>query len=373
MVIKMNHTTIRYYILRGKISILVLFLILSTFIAFIPFTNASHVLKSEWTNGWEVQNSSTMKILRGVSFADHNTGIAVGGDYWEGVIVRTTDGGQTWGPTSRSIPEDPDPPLRGLWDVSLFDSNIGTAVGYDGIIAYTTDCFTTREIVQPIGSICTYYGIQSLSPDFECAVGTSSLWKALAVLTHDRWKTYQSYSFWLMHPNEPWGFDANLHDVCFVNSNVGFAVSGVCYGQGAVVRSVNGGVDWTTVFWDDYRSLIGVDFPSENVGYAVGENGIIIKTADGGDNWQYLTSGVGVRLWDVSFTSEKVGTVVGENGVILRTRDGGENWHLQYTGIHTNLYAVDFIDSLNGWIAGDGGLILHTNTGGYTLSVSLRP
>ncbi|MFH1101490.1 MAG: YCF48-related protein [Methanobacteriota archaeon] len=322
--------------------------------------------------GWEAQESGITDVLCGVSFATKDVGVAVGGQYWKGIILRTTDGGKTWDTPSknRDIPDQPDPLVMGLKDVSLYNTDVGVACGYDGIIVYTTDCFKNYEVIQPNYNICTYYGAQSSDSNFQCVVGTNSFLKSLVVVTHDGWVTCESNSFWLMHPDLPMGFDASLLDVCFINPDVGFAVAGVCYGQGAVIRSTNGGVDWTTVFWDDSRSVQAVDFPSARVGYAAGNFGMLVKTLDGGETWSYLQSGVGVTLRDVSFVTEQVGTVVGDNGVILRTNDGGVTWYLQYTGVHADLFAVDFIDAFNGYAVGEDGVIMHTRTGGFPITVT---
>jgi photosystem II stability/assembly factor-like uncharacterized protein len=64
-----------------------------------------------------------------VWFATHDQGWAVGG---EGVILATTDGGQTWRPQRSGVGDD-------LYDVKFFDAAEGWAVGRGGALLHTRD------------------------------------------------------------------------------------------------------------------------------------------------------------------------------------------------------------------------------------------
>ena len=57
--------------------------------------------------------------------------------------------------------------------------------------------------------------------------------------------------------------------------------------------------------------LSDVYFIDESTGWAVGENGTIVKTTDGGTNWTIQTSGTTYILMGVSFTDANTGTAVG--------------------------------------------------------------
>ena len=79
--------------------------------------------------GWELQESGTSVNLNGVSFADPDTGTAVGDG---GTIIHTTNAGLNWTLQSSGLSAD-------LLDVSFYDVNTGTAVGHEGTIIYTND------------------------------------------------------------------------------------------------------------------------------------------------------------------------------------------------------------------------------------------
>jgi hypothetical protein len=83
------------------------------------------------TNGgetWASQSIATAYYLWGVSFIDSNVATVVGSG---GTILRTTDGGETW--TSQSSGT-----THNLYAVSFTDANTGTAVGEYGTILRTT-------------------------------------------------------------------------------------------------------------------------------------------------------------------------------------------------------------------------------------------
>lgn len=102
-------------------------------------------------------------------------------------------------------------------------------------------------------------------------------------------------------------------------------------GYGLVMRSFNQGQDWeiSKLQGDFFR---GVDFPSDNVGYVVGEYGSVYKTTDGGANWTNCRAGNSVfanpdkLLRDIAFVDDHTGFLVGTGSLVLRTTDGGKTW-----------------------------------------------
>ena len=122
----------------------------------------------------------------------------------------------------------------------------------------------------------------------------NTIFQPLVEKTTNGWQTWDSYIFYLDN-NE-----GRLNDVYFVDESNGFAVARAWDGQGVVVKSVNGGQSWSTVYWTDH-ALNGLDFPSAEIGYAVGNNGTLIKSSDGGNSWVPLNTGVSSNLYDVVF------------------------------------------------------------------------
>lgn len=97
---------------------------------------------------------------------------------------------------------------------------------------------------------------------------------------------------------------------------------------------------------------------NEDLGWAVGNNGVILNTLDGGTSWSSQDTPIKANFYGVSFFNRDIGFIVGENGVILKTLDGGENWYTLYSITQDKLNSIHIIDSLNIIVVGDNGTIL---------------
>lgn len=343
---------------RRSIAVVLTFILITSALTTISFnrTAVSKIEKPYTTlftqAGWEIQESGTTQTLWGVSFVDTSISTVVGDS---STILHTEDEGENW------ITQTCGPSVN-LFDVSFYDVDIGMAVGYSGTILNTTNAGDSWDTVQT-GWNTFYYGAHMVTSTVGFAVGENTIFQPLVTWTTDGWQTLNNVAFYLEHQSVL--YEGELWDVHFINSTMGFVAARVWNDEGAIARTTDGGWNWDTIFWAD-SAFYGIDFPSANVGYAVGLDGIIAKTSDGGDNWELLTSGVNNLLVDVSFSTENIGTAVGENGLIIRTENGGSTWSIQDSGTSNHLLAVDFLDSLNGFAVGNYGTILHTTTGGMS-------
>jgi photosystem II stability/assembly factor-like uncharacterized protein len=66
---------------------------------------------------------------------------------------------------------------------------------------------------------------------------------------------------------------------------------------------------------------------------AAGERGHIIYSDDSGTSWTQASVPVAVTLTGVDFGTDNHGWAVGHSGVILHTEDAAETWNLQLTGV----------------------------------------
>ena len=92
---------------------------------------------------------------------------------------------------------------------------------------------------------------------------------------------------------------------------------------GTILKTTNGGTDWTFQAKDTLPFLNSVYFTDKDNGYAVGYNGSIMKTINGGTLWTLQMSGTTSYFSSVFFTGVNTGYAVGQNGVILKTENGG--------------------------------------------------
>ncbi len=164
------------------------------------------------------------------------------------------------------------------------------------------------------------------------------------------------------------GVSSDLSDVAFFNQDTAIITGR----NGVLLRSINAGVSWSPV-----SSGVGTDlsrvFVNGNDIYVSGYSGILLKSTDAGVSWFPLNSGTSTHLFQLYFTSATVGYVVGNSATILKTTNGGTSWTPLDSDISTvnQLLGVHFTDANNGYAVGghapsNEGVILRTTNGGTT-------
>lgn len=170
------------------------------------------------------------------------------------------------------------------------------------------------------------------------------------------------------------GLAKSMRGISFVNENIGWAV-----GDDQIFKTTDGGANWSA---QTHPSAIGflysVHAVTANIAYAVGYLTVgiapyIIKTTDGGANWVQQTSPVATgTLRSVKFSGTMVGWAVGyvdagPTNLILFTLDGGANWTQQTAAGTGALYDISVIDSVHvkacGFSSGDGSIVYSTDQG----------
>ena len=294
--------------------------------------------------------------LNSVFFLDVNTGWAVGGAFppnprQVGIIMRTTDGGNSWG-----YQETLDPPeLDGVFFV---DANTGWAVGRGRTILSTRDggaTWTNQHsgvgLSAEMGPVYWNRSVFFVDANTGWAVGAEMI-----VGTTDGGATWVPQYFGL----------ASLHAVAFTDALTGFAVGySAGSGDGVIVATSNGGATWASQSSPTSATLLGVSFADPDTGIAVGTSGAVVQTIDAGNTWEPLSSTtLSSDLYAVTFVNAGTGWAVGGHGSIFSTTDGGDSWTRQALGATCNsLQSVFFVDTNTGWVAGDHGAILKTGDG----------
>ena len=298
---------------------------------------------------WLPQTTGYNQTLQDVYFADHLNGWAVGylpGSTRNGLIYRTTDGGENWIRTDY-LDED-DSALGGI----AFISDTGWAVGENGIILHTVDGGDNWQY-QSSGlpdTTVTLSDVCFVSTRVGWIVGDNGM-----VLT-----TSNGGTNWFAQNS---GIGHDLVSVMFVDEEYGWAVGNA----NAIIHTTDGGQTWQnqSAGYFDFR---GVFFTDRNIGWIVGKFGTVAHTINGGSSWttQPLESiGFLPNLRSVYFINASTGWVVGDGGSILRTVNGGQYWQQQYSDTDKWLFSIFFLDEYNGWVVGDEGVIRHTTSGGY--------
>ena len=254
---------------------------------------------------WSPLTSGTTNALYGVYFFDATQGVAVGE---QGLILRTTDGGAGWQGITSGVKDT-------LRSVSFRGVN-GISGGDSQDIVYSTDAGASWQISQSGFFGGGFPGAQMLSATVGFVAGQNSIFQSLLGASTDGGATWAFQPFYF-DKNEGGGTD-----VFFFDQNTGVVSGTVFDGRGAIARTTDAGVSWSTLFFD--QAIQGIDSPQPTSGFAVGAGGRISHSTDAGITWTDQSSGTSANLNDISFASDALrGFAVGDSGTILWTTSGG--------------------------------------------------
>lgn len=151
-----------------------------------------------------------------------------------------------------------------------------------------------------------------------------------------------------------------LNSLCFTDPNTGYMV-----GKAAVLKTTDAGATWNKLTMGTGSNFNKIYFYDQNVGFALGDNGIIYKTTNAGSSWDSLKTGLdyssGSYLKSIYFINSTTGFACGYPGMI-KTTDGGNTW--TKAGTYTNLSIINFSSATNGTVLGSS--TLKTTDGGAT-------
>ncbi len=326
---------------------------------------------------WKKSDIGTLDDIKGISFFDKMNGTAVGKD---GVVLRTTDGGQDW----FFLPHIPYTDI--LYSVAFpkGDTSLGLTCGFYGTILRTTNGGQSWEVV-PSGTGHTLRGICFMDSASAIAVGDYGT----IIKTTDAGLTWSP---------QPSGTMDHLYAVSFATPNDGLVVGD----SNMVLRTYTAGEFWTHEFVrtpspgtsQNIEYFRSVTYPDKNHAFMIGSRAWY-ESIDGGINWKYnwlaandseaitiVTSQIGYHiLTGISFADSLHGALIGGFGrdigdssdfvfwFALFTSNGGATWDDSIpTPTNVPLNAVEYIDSRHATVVGNGGYIGHTANGGTTFN-----
>ncbi len=164
----------------------------------------------------------------------------------------------------------------------------------------------------------------------------------------------------------------DIMDIEFVNPALGFALSDdLDYSENqAVLKTTDCGLTWSRVVSGIFPARPrAFDFVNSTTGYIAGYSGMVMKTTNGGNNWTALTTGSATNLNDVKFWDANLGYICGSSGLIMKTTDGGASWITQtVTGTQTR-QAIEFVSQNDVLVAGSSTSVARTTDGGASWNV----
>lgn len=290
----------------------------------------------ELNNGWEWIDTGFDYILMDIEFPEgqDQIGYTVGTTLTyngEGIVLKTTDGGDTWVPKTTGV-------IEGLEAISFVDLNTGYVAGQDGIFMKTTDGGETWETIILGSDIFRINDIEFW--DENTGIATAHTFG-----THI---TTDGGTSW----TECTGLTILPHEITLVGSDTVYLV-----GENGVNRSVDGGFTFIEV--GDPALLLGSDFLNADIGMVVGDYGVISQTANGGDTWTTTQPLGDLLLRSAYHWDEDTIYICGTPEYIYKSVDGGLNWESDFTGNWEEaLYRITFTDNYTGFVCGSGGIVV---------------
>jgi photosystem II stability/assembly factor-like uncharacterized protein len=254
------------------------------------------------TNGgalWDTISTEIDYSLNSVYFTSAQTGFISANN---GVIYKTLNGGYNWSIQSQNY---------GNFNQLHFpSSSTGYAVGNAGRIVKSTNGGSNWNMLF-ISDGNSLYDVHFLNDQTGYVCGASGV----------IFKTTNGGTNWMRQQS---GVSVKVTSIFFTNESTGYASLYTTTGP-LMLRTVDGGNNWIPSFPPNLGTYFStVYFPSAATGYATGNNGAVIKTVDAGLNWYLIKIPSYQSFFDTFFTSANTGYIVGSGGAILKTTTGGE-------------------------------------------------
>lgn len=287
----------------------------------------------------QMHNLPTELNLSDAYFINKDIGyVSAGGIFTSGLLFKTEDGGTTWD------------------TLSTYDRGINSLSYQNGIFSasacgqklYSSSDFDSWQISTAYEGWWNWHKHARLNDNQVLLVGGENLGSGF--LHH--WAPNQGST--LLRDT----FSNELRDIA-VNSDRTIHV----VGYGLIMKSTDDGNSWitSTVSGDFFR---GVDFPSNQIGYVVGEYGTVYKTTNRGNSWNLCRGGNAVfadqtkLLRDIAFIDEQTGFIVGIGNTVHRTIDGGKTWkRIQNLDGYADFNAIR-IQHKRAYLTGNSGKLL---------------
>lgn len=330
-----------------------------------------------------------------------------------GGLVQTTDGGTTW--SLKDFFQD-----QNLYEIKFINTQTGFAyvsknVIYPGdkSLIYTTNAGNTwNESQTALWGALTFLPISENRMIQATNTGIETLSNF-----YGNWQTTYSIPTFLAGDTLYYQWEESYGNIfqfdLLTNGNIlaiGNSWNAKLFNQisdsvSFILRSVNNGESWDTLWCDLPYELKTISFVDDQIGWMAGEQNRIYKTTDGGLNWslQYVDSlfqnwsmieqifaldesniygstlGGFIRSTDggiswqsssfpgynslkVFFKNSLEGYAYGSD--LLKTTDGGVSWNRVSQSIKDQIIKIDFVNTLKGWALSYNKLYV-TSDGGY--------
>ena len=284
---------------------------------------------------------------RSIFFVDSLNGYALGPSItYDNMILRTTDGGDTWAETEM---------CSNYWYLNSLSVNTdgkGICVGDYGQIITSNDWGETwNKSWESIGPVYSFTS-SAIVNDSILYLGSINYGGGIPYGSIFKSADY-GLTFEMLWADDP------IRDISFAGS------AGAIFSElGTISYTPNGGQNWfgRQQFWNDLSCGYTLN---DSVGFAYGDWGLI-KTMDAWLTYRLIDLPYFSDFKQIEFKNQNEGFAVGhERSILLKTDDAGESWYVDSIGYNCFVNNINFINSEVGFIASNS-LILKTIDGGET-------
>lgn len=217
---------------------------------------------------WAELSSGTTEALVAIAVTTENSIWAVGNN---GTVLHSTDGGFSWISINSLSNEN-------LNDVKFKDENIGYIAGDNGVLFYTENGGIDWEELSIPSSNDLFSILLTDDSIYLIAGDAESYFSEFGFSGNYLFKSSNNID-WIFHPLN--SAEYGPADICFISEDSGFTVnsamtvSGRCFVY--IEKTTNEGETWQSSFNEETQypnchansGYAKIDFPSENVGYAL--------------------------------------------------------------------------------------------------------
>ncbi|MFY0631031.1 MAG: T9SS type A sorting domain-containing protein [Flavobacteriaceae bacterium] len=328
-------------------------------------TDGQIIYKTEDSgNTWDeiniINDFSGYDYLNTIFFKDSNKGF-VGGNM--GVLFSTDDSGENWNNYSFTN--------RNFKDLDMVDSSVGYIVSDKDIFKTIDEGNTWLPLnnpisFNPISSFISYIEfvgngigylaagdkIYKTSDDGQNWTEIRNTFNIISMLFIDELNGYYSDSLsddQFVYKTTDGGntwisvADFAFEKMIFVSENRGFAIAKPDFNSNSSSKSIykteDGGNTWSLSYDSNFVEVVnGFYFINENIGYAVGNEGLILKTINGGVFWDELSTSLGsANVRDVIFLRGVLYILTNE--LFFASQDES-NWSLVEDPYVTNITSI---------------------------------
>ncbi|WP_321926909.1 WD40/YVTN/BNR-like repeat-containing protein [Burkholderia sp. BCC1998] len=169
--------------------------------------------------------------------------------------------------------------------------------------------------------------------------------------------------------------DQPLFSVYFANAREGWAV-GL---WSLMLHTIDGGATWNTVTLPPTpgskkadRNLYAIFADGKGVLHVACEQGRVMRSTDGGENWTYAETGYVGSFWTGVALEDGTLLVGGIRGAIYRSTDGGVNWAASKTPFRSSVTDIVQLPDKRVVAASLDGIMLASADGGFSFTGKQR-